>query len=575
MSRFRSRARALVSLPVVLCALLLAISAGASAETARGFVFEDLDGDGVRDDGEPGIPEVRVSNGVDIVQTAADGAWQLEVDDAAVIFLTKPAGWATPVDGRMLPRFYHVHQPAGSPEGLRYPGLEPTGPLPESIDFALRRSDEPSRFSALLFADTQPQSAAEVDFIRDDVVAELIGTDARFGMTLGDIMYDDLSLLPRLLSIVAQIGIPWYNVPGNHELNLDAADDAGSLETFKRFFGPPYYSFEVGDAVFFVLDNIFYQGGGVVTADNVRGGGGYIAKIDEEQMQWLENELRFIPPEKLLFLAMHSPLETYVSDSPGVNTANRRELFALLEGRPNLYAVAGHTHTTEHRYFDEDDGFSGPEPFHHHVLATVSGSWWSGPLDERGVPTTQQRDGTPNGYHVLEVDGARATVAFRAAGFDPDHQMRIVFDVAHHRHRAAIYRDFREGELLQGRISVDEVAQAAVYVNVFDGGPRTEVTMRVSGAPAGAQGAIEMLRVDAIDPFVQEQFARHVATRKSWVEPIASSHLWRADLPDDLGPGTYTVSVEVVDEFGRRHHGHRVLEVAGSSAPPGGTVRYP
>lgn len=54
-----------------------------------------------------------------------------------------------------------------------------------------------------------------------------------------------------------------------------------------------------------------------------------------------------------------------------------------------------------------------------------------------------------------------------------------------------------------------------------------------------------------------------------------SSHLFVADLPDDLGPGTYTVTVRAVDEFGRTHHAHRVLEVLGSSAAAVDPVLYP
>jgi len=77
------------------------------------------------------------------------------------------------------------------------------------------------------------------------------------------------------------------------------------------------------------------------------------------------------------------------------------------------------------------------------------------------------------------------------------------------------------------------------------------------------------------DPHVEELFARHADAIKPWVEPVASSHLWVADLPDDLAPGTWTLTVEAVDEFGRAHHAHRILEVTGSSARAGEAVRYP
>ncbi|HBO15947.1 MAG TPA: Cna protein B-type domain containing protein, partial [Porticoccaceae bacterium] len=130
----------------------------------------------------------------------------------------------------------------------------------------------------------------------------------------------------------------------------------------------------------------------------------------------------------------------------------------MLAGRPNLYSVAGHTHTTDHVYFGKEEGFSGPGKFHHHVLATVSGAWWSGPFDERGVPVSDQRDGTPNGYHVLEVDSTDVAVRFKGAGKPADYQMRVVFDVAHHQLNRNGMRDFREGELLDGRMSQDQLA---------------------------------------------------------------------------------------------------------------------
>ena len=70
-----------------------------------------------------------------------------------------------------------------------------------------------------------------------------------------------------------------------------------------------------------------------------------------------------------------------------------------------------------------------------------------------------------------------------------------------------------------------------------------------------------MSRVVRVDPHTNELLIRNAATKKSWVNAIPSSHLFAADLPDDLGPGTYTVTVRAVDEFGRTHHGHRVLEI--------------
>lgn len=536
---------------------VLLMTAG-SAWAAQGVVFEDQNANGKRDAGEPGIADVRVSDGVNITTTDAQGAWQLEIADEAVIFITKPTGYATPVTDSQIPQFYYIHQPQGSPAGLRYVGIEPTGPLPESIDFPLLPQDEPAVFEALLFADTQPQTEVELDYIRDRVVAELIGTDAKFGMTLGDILFDDLSLFPRLIEIVGQLGVPWYNVPGNHEMNFLADNDQYSLETFKRYFGPSYYSFEYGGAHFFVLDNIEYQGNGESDPGDVRGSGGYVAKLGKRQLKWLERELEYVPQEALVFLAMHSPLENYLGDSPSSTTQDRRALFKLLAGRPHLYAVAGHTHTTEHHYFGVEDGFRGPGEFHHHVLGTVSGSWWSGPFDEQGVPTSWQRDGTPNGYHILEVDGADVAVRFKGAGRPADYQMRIMYDVHHQSLRPDGMRDFRHGELFDGRMSIDHVPAASVLVNLFDGGPKSRVYFSVAGS-----AEIEMQRFSRKDPLINEMWTRDSESKKSWVQAQPSSHLFEADLPDDLAVGVHTLSVRAVDEFGRTHHAHSVVEITG------------
>ena len=230
----------------------------------------------------------------------------------------------------------------------------------------------------------------------------------------------------------------------------------------------------------------------------------------------------------------------------------------LLSGRPNLYAVAGHTHTTEHHYFGEEDGFSGPGTFHHHVLTTVSGSWWSGPLDGRGIPDAVQRDGTPNGWHVLEVDGSQAQVHFRAAGAPEDHQMRIRFLTVPYVPSPNTAGTRHPGESTDGRIAANAVASTSVVVNLFNGGPRSKVQMQI-----GARPYVPMQRVHREDPLVLDLFAHHPETFKSWVEPVLSSHLFSAYLPTDLKPGVYPVTVRAVDDAGAEHHGHAVLEVTG------------
>ena len=522
---------------------------------ASGTVFVDVNRNGVFDADETGLADVRVSNGLEVVLSDESGRYELPVEGDAVIFVTKPVGFDLPVDDDQIPQFFYVHRPAGSPEHYRYPGLDPTGPLPQSIDFPLLPGEEERQFEALLFADPQPQTEVELGYIRDDVVAELIGSDSRFGMTLGDILFDDLSYFVRYNRLIGQIGIPWFNVPGNHELNFDAVDDAGSLETFTRFYGPSYYSFEYGNVVFIVLDNVVYEGRTEPTAENPSGRGTYAGRLDERQLAWFENEISHISPNKLVFLAMHVPLMSASGPAPRIHTENGGEVLALLRDYPNVYSVAGHMHAGEHVYLDESGVAVEGGRFHHHILSTVSGSWWSGPFDERGIPTSVQSDGTPNGYYILSIDDVKPTVRFKAASQDANYQMRITFDRAFHSDNANGLRDFRHGELFDGRMTEAQTSSTYVYVNLFDGGPKSSVTMQIdTGEP------IEMVRTPARAPAFLELLNRFPNIMKSWLTPYLSQHLWRARLPE-LSAGAYSLHVKATDEFGINHTASRVLEI--------------
>ena len=63
---------------------------------ARGSVFADDDGSGVRRPGSRGLPGVLVSNGRDVVRTDAEGRWGLPVNALAVawgLFMTINLVW--------------------------------------------------------------------------------------------------------------------------------------------------------------------------------------------------------------------------------------------------------------------------------------------------------------------------------------------------------------------------------------------------------------------------------------------------------------------------------------------------
>jgi len=533
--------------------------AHAEAAIVSGIVFEDRDGSGKPGAANPGLAGVMVSNGKDVALTDATGRYSLPLPGPAIVHVIKPAGFMPPVDPRTgSPRFSYIHQPEGSPAslGLTYEGVSPTGELPASIDFALARQDEPEAFECILFTDPQPESDVEVDFIREDVVDALTGTKARFGLTAGDIMFDDLSLYDRLNGIIGTIGLPWWSIGGNHDLNYEAPERRLSRETFKRVYGAPYYAFAYAKTLFLMLDDVDYLG---VDVSKPHGAGKYQGKLDDDQLTFVKNVLAHTPDDVLIVMVMHIPLRTYLDfNDPSVSLVNRKDFFALFEGRRYTVSFSGHTHTTEHHYFDAADGWKGATPHHHHVMTAVSGSWWSGPYDHRGVAYADSRDGSPNGFHVLSVDGLAYKTRFVPAKEPNGRQIRLTIRSRFHQDDNEIRYQFRPGQLNDSPIARASLPAATLVANVFDGGPKTKVTVRI-----GARAPVEMKPSAIPDPFVTDLYARNEATKKPWIKAEVSSHIWVAHLPHDLEPGAHRVVVEATTEYGDVVSARLALEVTG------------
>jgi hypothetical protein len=304
-----------------------------------------------------------------------------------------------------------------------------------------------------------------------------------------------------------------------------------------------------------MLDDVDYLG---FDPSKPKLGGKYEGRIDARQLEFVGAVLAHTPEDTLVVAVMHIPIRTALGTEPWQNLVNKDALFQLIDGRRYTVSFSGHTHTTEHHYFRAADGWKGSEPHHHHVLTALSGSWWSGPLDHRGVASADSRDGTPNGFHILSVDGARYATRYIPAKEPNGRQMRLSIDSRFHGISKDADRDLRQAQLLGSPVPRDALSASTLIANVFDGGEKTRVTMRI-----GDRAPVEMTRQARPDPFVEEVFARNEATKKPWVRADPSSHIWTVRLPGDLEPGAHRVVVEAVDEYGRTVTGRLALEVTG------------
>lgn len=566
-----------------------AVERGNSTKTVKGVVFWDRNNNGVLDRNEPGINGVSVSNGRDVVQTNGKGYYSLTAYDEMVVFVSKPAGFTSPLNKNNVPQFFYFHQPNGSPSVIqKYPGLAPTGPLPAMINFPLYKEPDSGEFKAIITGDTQVYTNKEIDYLRDSLVKEVAGADASFILCMGDNIGDYLELYPRFLEVMSKTGKPVYLVPGNHDANLaDAPAPEYAYETFKAQFGPTYYSFNYGKVHFVVLNDVVYPSPLYLPSRTYHG------EIDAKQMEWLANDLKFVPGDHLIVLNMHIPIVSDVDRlAPKHNVSNREALYALLEGR-KVVSLGGHTHTLSHfQAGEEQEGWGQPTPFPQVIVGATCGNWWGGDLDNNGIPMSYMKCGTPRGYMVWSFDGNEYNDRYMASGKKPDEQMHLSLHTptwAEWFNEMGVYaalplpRPYTPPLTLNdlpdvNSVKASDLSSTTLVANVWNGSRDSVVTCTFD-AKTTVQGHQDLAFGDPYAQRLQsyvfryamgfEQYAQTIALPGTAPQPIPagnimkeSFHVWTFDVPDDLQAGVHEAVVNTTDVHGNRYQQNLVFEVA-------------
>ena len=438
-----------------------------------------------------GLPRVPVTDGAQVVDTAPDGTFELvTVPEQGFVRITLPSGYRIPLNRPGTARFYQALTRTSEQSAVFE--LEPD-PVPHD-DHTL-----------LLLGDIQTQDSTETGWFLSQSVPDLRGTavslgdEHAFGISCGDIMFDNLDLYPDYERGVAEIGIPFFQVVGNHDLDMDSPTDRGSIATFGNHFGPGNYSFNRGAVHYVVLDDVFWYGRG------------YLGYLDADTLRWLQQDLARVEPGSPVIVATHIPVLgsqhlRFDEESPSTSLTitNREALYRLLEPF-NAHILTGHTHECEHVF---------EQGTHEHVTGAVCGAWWSGPICH---------DGTPNGYCVYTIRGEQVSWRYKATGHEPDHQMRL------------------------HRTGTDPSAPGELLANIWNWDPEWTVRWFADGEPRG-----EMERRRGLDPLsVELHSGPDLPERRDWVEPVPVDHLFRAAVTGEEGE----VVVEATDRFGRVYRG--------------------
>ncbi|WIM67467.1 calcineurin-like phosphoesterase family protein [Corynebacterium breve] len=536
----------------------------------EGVVFDDQNKNSIHDSNEPGIEGVSVSNGKEIVTTDAEGRYEITVEPNTTVFITQPAGYQVPVDENNIAQFFYNHSPEGSPD-LKYGGIAPTGPLPEMVNFPLAASEATAAQDqrCIIGGDIQPYNTDEVEYARKGAFADLAARDdyASCGVLfVGDVVGDDLALYEGVRSMTSELNGPARMLPGNHDLDFDAPDETHKFDTFRREFGPAYYSYDVGNAHVIALESVEYP---------QPDGKGYRSSLTDDQMAWLRQDIANTPDDKVVVIASHIGLVSFVDsalDQHQIKQVN--EVHALLEGRDAIH-VAGHTHALSNMRKGDSlkgwkDLFGMDElPFDHVIAGAISGDWYNGRMTDKGFPTAIARDGSRPGVMTLDVNGSDISSFFTVSGEDQSTQLGLGLNTPAYRDWFAENRENGgKAQPLENPLTISQadLAETWLTTNFWFGGSGDVVEVSIDGAAAvEAKRTQDMAGEDVLrgveysDPAaVQEQLVHGGSVAEQ------TSSLWTLDLPEDLAAGEHTAEVTATDVNGNVYTETLTFTVEGS-----------
>ncbi|BAV05646.1 3',5'-cyclic AMP phosphodiesterase CpdA [Filimonas lacunae] len=435
-----------------------------------------------------GIAGVAVTDGINIAQTDKNGEYELLSNATAqFVYISVPSGYAFPEE-KGIAAFYKPISKAAVVKN----------------DFALDKLEVDDRkHHFVVWADPQVKNKSDVEQLvkqsvpdLKELVKSLPAGTLIHGIGCGDLVWDELELFEDYKKAVALTGVPFYNLIGNHDMDLEARTDDLSAHTFKQQFGPTYYSFNRGDIHYVVLDDVFFLG----ASKN------YIGYITENQLQWLEQDLALVKPGSMIVVNLHIPTYTgqgrrmkKKEDEPGGTVANRKQLYKMLAPF-KAHIMSGHTHFNDN--WEEGDIME-----HNH--GTVCGAWWTGPICG---------DGTPAGYGVYEVDGSDIKWYYKGTGMTKDKQLRI----------------YEKGRVKE---YPDEIS-----ANVWNWDNKWKVEWYEDGVLKG-----EMQRRVSFDPWAAELYlGPQLPVKRKFVEPNLTDHMFFAK---PTGQAT-KITVKATDRFG-------------------------
>ena len=361
----------------------------------------------VNEQGEPIVGCV-VSDGKQCVTTDNNGHYAMKSDmtDTRFVFISIPDGYQIPFRKSVIQNFKRV---------ARYQKAV-------TANFTLaKRIVSTDKYTVIMIGDPQMRGLGidgSGERYRDVVLPDIeqfkkTTTGEFFAINLGDLVYNWMPGYDDYMDISATTSYPMCHVIGNHDYD-QANILEGKLGTpfFEQYISPTYYSFTIGKVHYVMVNSIEYS--------REDGKKHYKSGLDDEQLEWLKQDLSYIPHDYTIYICGHANLWKKPGTSPrgsyGKYNVNYDAYTELIKPYKRVYSWSGHYHSN---YEFEYAGKPKYEDMSH--FSCISVSRCIGTLRSN---MEMDNAGLPNGYMVVEVDGENIEWWYKVPGHDRNYQMR-------------------------------------------------------------------------------------------------------------------------------------------------------
>ena len=306
---------------------------------------------------------VVISDGRNVTKTDKNGMYWLPSsyhEGDRTVWVSIPSGYMVNTRNGWEPRFWH----ALDTEKLQ-------SSIVQRHDFALMSVNQ-NKFRLVAFSDTHirglraAEGITEMDSVifRSKFIPKLQAQSISgpvYAVCLGDMIQEyaigvNGTGLLEYMKCLRGVHIPIFHIPGNHDYYGKQREDYSSdieglmpKEYYRTHLGPTYYSMNIGNNHFLMLDGTIMLGSNGVSGKTNQ----YLSKISPRQLEWIASDLATVENKssKALIICCHQPFYMYqTGQERGVGSmekANRDAVMNLLAGFSKVTILSGHQHYTD------------------------------------------------------------------------------------------------------------------------------------------------------------------------------------------------------------------------------------